>query len=201
MKKLVFIIALISGSFVSFSQNNAIIPEKPIEESKFSFGIKGGFGHSFIEPYSNTEFTPSWDAGLSAVFSPFVHWGFGIDAVYSTEGAKFSNGENSYLTRLNYVRIPVKAIYFFNKYEYDFRPKVGIGPTVGFLTNGSENTGFKKTDLGATITAGFNYRLMRAVWLNIDASYYQGLMDSYKYNSETDLNGNVRANVGISVGF
>ncbi|MEO6306132.1 MAG: outer membrane beta-barrel protein [Bacteroidia bacterium] len=202
MKKLVLIFAFISGAFVSFSQSNLNkIPSDPIEESKFSFGIKGGFGHSFIVPYKNTEFMPSWDAGLSAVYSPFVHWGFGLDAIYSAEGAKFTSVENSYVTNLNYVRIPVKVIYFFNEYKNDFRPKVAIGPTVGFLTNAKDNPGFTKTDFGANASLGFNYRLLRAVWLSVDGTYYQGLIDSYTLNNENDLNGNVRLDVGINIGF
>lgn len=201
MKKFVVILAIATVSLRSFSQNNTIIPEKPIEESKFSFGIKGGFGHSFLIPYKGNVFMPSWDAGLSAVYSPFMHWGFGLDAVYSAEGVKFENSETTSITNLNYVRVPLKAIYFFNKYENDFRPKVAIGPTIGFLTNSKDNPGFNKTDLGGNVSAGFNYRLLRAVWLSVDANYFQGFTDVYKANSETDLNGNIRLDVGINIGF
>ncbi|MBL7911293.1 MAG: PorT family protein [Bacteroidia bacterium] len=202
MKKLTLVLAIVTGSMASFSQNNnSIIPPDPIEQSKFSFGVTGGFGHSFLIPYSKPSFMPSWNAGLSAIFSPFVHCGFGIDALYSTEGVKFNNPEYTSVTHLNYVRVPLKVIYFFREYEKDFRPKVAIGPTIGFLTNSSENPGFNKTDLGANASLGFNYRLLRAVWLNMDASYYQGFIDAYKGNAVKDLNGNARLNVGLSFGF
>ncbi|MBL7921796.1 MAG: PorT family protein [Bacteroidia bacterium] len=202
MKKITILLAFVLTAVISYSQNNnSIIPPKPIEQSKFSIGVKGAFGHSFLMPYSNPSFMPSWDAGMSAIYSPFEHLGFGIDGTYSREGVKFETPEYTSETELNYVRVPVKVIYFFRDYEKDFRPKVAIGPTIGFLTNKGENAGYNKTDIGANASLGFNYRLLRAVWLNLDASYYQGLTDVYKSNNEKDLNGNVRLNLGLSFGF
>lgn len=201
MKKII-ILAFVSVWVTSYSQNNnTIIPPQPIEQSKFSIGVKGAFGHSFLMPYSDPSFMPSWDAGLSAIFSPFEHLGFGIDGTYSREGVKFKTLEYTSTTELDYIRVPVKVIYFFREYENDFRPKVAIGPTIGFLTNKGENSGYNTTDFGANASLGFNYRLLRGVWLNMDASYYQGLTDIYKLNNEKDLNGNVRLNLGLSFGF
>ena len=202
MKKLTLLLALVSGSLASFAQNNNDkIPPAPIEESKFSLGVKGGFGHSFLIPYNNYKFMPSWDAGLSAVYSPYVHFGFGLDATYSEEGSKLEMSDYTNTIDLNYVRIAPKAIYFFRAYEMDFRPKISLAPTVGFLTNSADAEGFKKVDFGASASVGFNYRLVRAIWLSVDASYYQGLIDSYEPNNETDLNGNARLDVGLNFGF
>ncbi len=202
MKKLSLFLALVSGPFISFSQNNnGKIPPAPIEESKFSFGVKGGFGHSFITPYNNYKFMPSWNAGISVVYSPFAHWGYGMDVMYSEEGARFGNAEQSYTTHLNYIRIPVKAIYFFRPYEADFRPKLALAPTVGFLTNHSQQPQYNTFDFGVAGTLGFNYRMVRAIWLSVDATYYQGLIDNFDYNNVNDLNGNIRLDVGVNFGF
>lgn len=202
MKKLFILLTFAYASAVGYSQsNNSIIPPDPIEQSKFSIGVKGAFGHSFLMPYSKPSFMPSWDAGLSAIYSPFEHLGFGLDATYSREGVKFETPEYISTTELDYIRVPVKVIYFFRDYDKDFRPKVAIGPTIGFLTNKGDNSGYNTTDIGANASLGFNYRLLRAVWLNMDASYYQGLTDVYKSNNEKDLNGNVRLNLGLSFGF
>jgi len=202
MKKVIILLALISATIGTQAQtNNDIIPPKPIDQSKFSLGFKGAFGHSFLMPYSKPSFMPSWDAGLAAIYSPYEHVGFGLDAVYSAEGVRFENPEYTSETNLNYVRVEPKLIYFFRAYEKDFRPKVSISPAMGFLVNGSDNSSFKTFDIGAKGTIGFNYRLLRAVWLNIDGSYYQGLRDIYQNNSEKDLNGNVRLNLGMSFGF
>jgi outer membrane protein W len=202
MKKLFILLTFAYASAVGYSQsNNSIIPPDPIEQSKFSIGVKGAFGHSFLMPYSKPSFMSAWDAGLSAIYSPFEHLGFGLDATYSREGVKFETPEYISTTELDYIRVPVKVIYFFRDYDKDFRPKVAIGPTIGFLTNKGDNSGYNTTDIGANASLGFNYRLLRAVWLNMDASYYQGLTDVYKSNNEKDLNGNVRLNLGLSFGF
>lgn len=181
--------------------NNTIIPVQPIGQSKFSLGVIGGFGHSFVIPYQDYTFNSSWNAGLSAVFSPWSHWGIGMDAVYSSEGSAIQKNDLTYSYQLDYIRVPVKAIYFFNKYENDFRPKIAFGPSLGFLVNEAGSTNANTFDLGANLAAGFNYRLMRAVWLNADLNYYQGFLDVYSSNSLNEKNGNVRLNLGLSFGF
>lgn len=202
MKKLTLLLALVSGSFMSQAQNNNdIIPPKPIEESKFSFGVKGGFGHSFIIPYSNYQFMPSWNAGLSAVYSPFVHWGFGLDVAYSEEGMKLQDSEGTSEISLNYLRLPLKGIYFFRPYEADFRPKIALAPTFGFLLNGSDHPAYTTFDFGGSATLGFNYRLVRAIWLSVDATYYQSVTDHLIGNGVNDLNGNARLDIGLNFGF
>ncbi|MES2763756.1 MAG: outer membrane beta-barrel protein [Bacteroidota bacterium] len=207
MKTLAFTIALFGSTICLSQSNNDIVPSEPIKQSEFSLGLKGGFGHSFIIPYSNYTFNSSWDAGISATYSPWQHFGFGLDALYSQEGGAFIYHTNRETpkeirtTTLNYVRVPVKVIYFFNTYEHDFRPKISVGPTVGFLMNEVNASNANFLDVGANATLGFNYRLARAVWFNADASYYQGLTDIYDTNTENDYNGNLRLDLGISLGF
>jgi hypothetical protein len=43
--------------------------------------------------------------------------------------------------------------------------------------------------------------LARAIWFNADASYYHGFIDAYNGNAENDYNGNIRLDLGISLGF
>ena|SRR6218665_2187681 len=208
MKTLSIFIALACMSLAGYSQNNnnGIEPPKPIDQSKFSIGFKGGYGHSFITPYQKPMFFHSWDAGISAVYAPWQHWGIEADAIYSEEGAKFkhrASSEDHEQTRvvfLDYIRVPVKAVYFFNTYENDFRPKVTLGPTVGFLIDETNSRNASAVDFGATATLGFNYRLAKAVWLNVDADYYQGLVDVYP-GSDNNMMGNLRLNMGVNFGF
>jgi outer membrane protein W len=201
MKTLTLITALLTVGICAAQTNNDKIPAEPIKQAPFSIGLKGGFGHSYIMPYSNYTFNSSWDAGIAATYAPWKHWGIGLDATYSSEGASFNYMDNVLTTKLDYVRVPVKAIYFFKTYENDFRPKITLGPTVGFLVNQTNTTNANFLDLGGNVTLGFNYRLLRAVWLNADVSYYQGFLDAYPGNRETDLNGNIRLDLGICVGF
>ncbi|HOZ87545.1 MAG TPA: hypothetical protein PL029_07295, partial [Bacteroidia bacterium] len=73
MKKISLFIALAFGALLSVAQNNnTILPPDPIRQSNFSIGITGGYGHSFLVPYRNYAFNSSWNAGLSAVYSPWV---------------------------------------------------------------------------------------------------------------------------------
>lgn len=202
MKKISLLLTALSLTLAIRAQtNNDKIPSEPIRQSRFSLGVKGGFGHSFLMPYSNYEFNPSWNAGLSAVISPWEHWGVGVDVNYSAEGATFDYGDHTIQNNLDYLRVPLKAIYFFRTYEMDFRPKISLGPTVGFLVNDPNTLKANSFDLGGTFNVGFNYRLIRAVWLTVDAGYYQGFLDVYDANTDTDLNGNMRLDVGVSFGF
>lgn len=201
MKKFIFAIAIFTSGLCIAQNNNTIIPVQPIEQSKFSLGIVGGFGHSFVVPYQDYTFNASWNAGLSAVFSPWTHWGIGMDAVYSSEGSALQRNDVTYNYQLDYIRVPIKAIYFFNTYERDFRPKITLGPSLGFLVNEVNSTNAATFDLGANLSVGFNYRLMRAVWFNADVNYYQGFLDTYSGNSLNEMNGNVRLNLGLSFGF
>jgi len=209
MKKITLLIALASTTLIGYSQdNNAKIDSPdPVKTSPFSIGFKGGFGHSFQVPYSNTVFCPSWDAGISAIYSLREHWGVGLDLLYSKEGVKFkytnpvTKQENTTHVELDYVRIPGSIIYFFGTYANDFRPKVAIGPSLGILVSEKNSVNAASIDLGAQATLGFNYRLAKAIWLNVDATYYQGFLDVYSNNNDNDWNGNVRLNAGVNFGF
>jgi hypothetical protein len=210
MKKIIILISCISTALSSFSQNNNNIdPPVPAEQSVFSIGPQGGFGHSYITPCEGGKFQPSWDAGISAVYAPGVHWGIELDIRYSAEGRKFERtikrGDAYYtetsVAQLNYWRIPLKGVYFFRTYEHDFRPKITLGPTIGFLTSQINSVGAKSVDFGANASLGFNYRLVRAIWLTADVNYYQGFVDVYENTSDKELNGNVRLDLGVSFGF
>jgi hypothetical protein len=202
MKKLTVLISFLSCSLMHAQNNNTIDPPLPAEQSVFSIGPQGGFGHSFIMPFAGAKFQPSWDAGVAMIYSPCVHWGTELDIRYSVEGAKFKDVENvTSVTDLRYIRIPLKAVYFFRKYEDDFRPKITFGPTVGFLTEQINSRGARSTDFGVNASLGFHYRLVRAIWLTADANYYQGLLDVYAATSEKERNANIHLDIGISFGF
>lgn len=203
MKKLILLGCYLGLTLTVVSQNNnSIDPPVPAEQSVFSIGPQGGFGHSFIMPYAGAKFQRSWDAGIAAIYSPCVHWGVELDVRYSAEGGKFEDSEGiTSVTGLRYVRVPLKAAYFFRKYENDFRPKIALGPTVGFLTEQINSSGAKSVDFGVNASLGFHYRLVRAIWLTGDVNYYQGLVDVYDATTEKELNGNVRFDLGVSFGF
>jgi len=202
MKKVMIIATVMGIGFISKAQT-------------VSFGPTGGFGHSWItNSAGDTKFNPAWNAGVSLVYSSLNHFGFGADVKYSAEGNKVDQAGITNTMNTNYVRVPLKAIYFFGKQSDAVRPKISAGPTFGFLTNASEvssdegvkvktdvTDNIKGFDFGVNAAAGLNFRVAQRTWLNTDVAYYQGLTDITKNTSTTKRNGNVGVNVGLLVGL
>ncbi|HET6224866.1 MAG TPA: outer membrane beta-barrel protein, partial [Bacteroidia bacterium] len=203
MKKIILLGCAVVITTLAFAQNNNNIdPPVDVKQSVFSLGAQGGFGHSYLTNIPNKKFQPSWDAGLVAIYSPGVHWGVELDVRYSAEGVKYEDlspdRENTIFLR--YIRVPLKATYFFRKYENDFRPKISLGPDFGFLTEEVNSTGVNSFDFGLNASIGFHYRIVRAIWFTADVNYYQGLLDNYDATDVNELNGDVRLDLGLSFG-
>lgn len=189
MKKILLIAGLVF-SLKGISQNLSVGP------------VVGG-QHAFITPYSDWRFNPEWNAGLSLTYSTMEHWGYGLESKYSREGARFQNSEGiTSGVLLEYIRVPLKAMYFFNDYGQSIRPKVTLGPSLGFLINGKDLAPtVNKFDIGANASAGINFRLATDIWLNTDLNYYQGFRKINPGISTTEWNSNVGVNCGVTFGF
>ena len=202
MKKAMIIVAVLGIGMVSKAQ-------------RLTLGPTGGFGHSWI---SNTngegKFNPAWNAGLSLIYSTNTNWGIGADVKYSAEGNKVDQAGVANTINTNYVRVPLKAIYFFGKQGDAVRPKISAGPTFGFLTNANTavtdegvkvktdiSDNIKGFDFGVNAAAGLNIKVANRTWLNTDVAYYQGLTDITKSTNTTQRNGNIGVNVGLLVGL
>ena len=148
-----------------------------------------------------------WNAGVIFVYSTKTHFALGADLKYSAEGYeyKLSGFENKVNVHLNYLRLPVRAIYFFGKYGDYVRPKVFIGLTPGLLVSAKSNDqdvkdGVNSFDLGAHAGAGINIRLASAMWLNTDVTYYHGFLD-FGNGDKSILNSNLGINIGVAFGI
>lgn len=201
MKKLLLCFTLICGNSLLSQTNFDKEAIEPIGNSKFTIGSKGGYGHAFLFPYKNCIYQSSWNVGLSMVCAFGEHVGINIDGVFSSEGARFRSVDIRSRLKLEYLRVPLRAVLFLRKYENDFRPKFGAGPCIGFLQNSEEQPLVNKIDWGGSVTVGFHYRLLRGFWLTGDLNYYQGFYDVIKSNQEKDCNGNLRVEIGLMVGF
>ncbi len=208
MKKIITLVSCMVVSFSLFSQNeNTTTNNNSIasaaEQSVFSLGVHGSFGHSYITSVGDSKFDPSWGAGIAAIYAPWVHFGVETGVRYSAEGCRISTplygGTSS--TLLQYIRVPVKAVYFVGPYANDFRPKFSIGPVIGFLTNEGKIVRATSVDFGATASVGFHYRVAKAIWFTTDLNFYQGFVDTFKITSDKNLNGNLRLDVGLNFGF
>lgn len=180
---------------------------------EFSLGPTIGLNNSWIDEVpGDNEALLGLNAGLTLVYSTEEHWGVGLDLKYSGEGMKTKLRGETATTRLNYVRIPIKLIYFFNNFGNDFRPKIYVGPSLGILAGGETKlflpSGtakvdskdlYEDVDLGLLFGTGFNYRIASGTWLNVDLAYGHGFTDIAKTGDA--YNRNFSLNVGLAWGL
>jgi outer membrane protein W len=202
MKKAMIIVAILGVGLISKAQT-------------VSFGPTGGFGHSWITNSSGDgQFNPAWNVGVSLVYSSRSNFGLGADVKYSAEGNKVTENGVTSTINTNYVRVPLKLIYFFGSPNSAVRPKISAGPTLGFLTGANSavsdqgvkvktdiTDNIKSFDFGVNAAAGLNFRVAPRTWLNTDIALYQGLTDITKSNNSTQHNGNIGVDVGLLFGL
>ncbi|MES2554505.1 MAG: porin family protein [Bacteroidota bacterium] len=206
MKKILTIAAALFAYTAAFSQE---APEKPRPTKVLSIGPSVGFGHTGIRNTVGTDlFKPSWSAGLIINYSTSEHVGFAADVLYSIEGAlvEDADGMETDVT-LQYVRVPLKFAYFFGDFEDNLRPKVTIGPSMGFLIDAESDhetdgitdvqASYEPFDLGLNASIGFNWKLAKSIWLNTDLNYYTGITEI----SAGQHNSNFGLKVGLAFGL
>lgn len=105
----------------------------------------------------------------------------------------------SYSVKLHYAEAPVILSWFFNDDKKRFRPSIGAGITPAFLVKGVRlsqyndlsngyatdvmredlNKKFNRWDVGATGTAGVNYKMKNRSWLSARIGYSVGQLPLY----------------------
>jgi outer membrane protein W len=171
-------------------------------QSKFSLGPTAGFGSTTISNLNNSKFKAAAAVGLSSVYSAAEHFGIGLDVKYSFEGAKTSTPEMEW--DIHYLRIPLKAIYFFGDYGNKVRPKIFAGPSFGILSSSKVNdvdvkSSTESFDFGALGGVGLNIRMVKNTWFNTDLTYTHGIKE---VNPTADYsNRNLMLNVGVNFGL
>jgi outer membrane protein W len=187
---------------------------------KTSLGITSGFGHSWLtnNDAGDVKFNPSWNAGLCFLYRINKNFGLGADIKYSTEGNKyvykpqsidFSPPTITQWSNFNYVRIPLKFIYFIGNKEHKIQPKLYLGPDIGLITTRSitqkiagekskagAQAYYKIGDIGFTTGAGLNFKLSKTAFLSTDVAYYNGFTNIAKLDKDIH-NRNIQLNVGL----
>lgn len=174
--------------------------------------VLGGGGNWVGNMGGTTYLMPSANMGVSLIYARDEHWGWGGQLTIASGGYKKSYGGNRASVTSDYLRLPLRAYYFFNSYKDRVRPKLFLGPEVGvklaehdnFGVAGADiakarNTGPLRTmDAGLNAGGGVNILVQKATWFNLDLGYYQGLTDAVK-----DAAGryNVNHNLGIQAGL
>jgi hypothetical protein len=205
MKKMSFVIVAVMFFSAARSQN-------------LSLGPTVGFGHSWLSLSENdgfkNKFHSSYNIGGKLVYSFVSSWGISADVKYSSEGGTKELddvGNTKYDYRLNYIRIPLQGIYFFEQLGDRARPKISLGPSFGFLIGGEskQNGGggvnsiaskdlFSGFDFGLNAAIGCNIRVGKATWLNTDITYYHGFSNIAEDGGDLKVR---NRGLGINVGL
>ena len=206
MKKIITIVAVLFTYTAAFSQEMAENKTKT-----FSIGPSIGFGHAAVRNTVGMElFKPSWTAGVILNYSTSENVAFAADVLWSMEGSLVERRRDGVQTDLSlqYIRVPLKFAYFFGDVTDDFRPKVTIGPSMGFLidakseTEGGSKADVRKSyqdfDLGGIASIGFNWKMAENIWLNTDLNYYTGFTAIHLANQ---YNTNYGLRVGLAFGL
>ena len=196
-----------------------------------SFGPVLGFDHSGVTNGTmkdavnvKSKFNPTFHAGFGLIYAKHANWGFGGEVLFSKEGFKkeitdirFGEGYEE-TNSVGYIRVPLRAYYFFGQYKQKIRPKIYAGPSFGvkimddqkieaisgttmpILTDLDHVSNFNTFDLGLQAGVGLNVTLSRAIWLNLDLNYYQGLLDAIDDNAVYKTGYNMNQSLGLQVG-
>ncbi len=196
MKKFVFVLATIS----------VFALEKAEAQENVSFGPIVGVNFSKLTGntiYNDWKTGPT--LGLFINYSGESRFGINGQLLYSRIGGESSIGASK--GNLDYIQIPIMGTYYLNGRGNQFRPKLMLGPYIGFLTKASNESGvsinpegavrpYKNVDAGAAMGLGFNYAIGRKVWLNADLRYNLGL--AQVMNTVADVHNRTW---GINAGF
>lgn len=193
------------------------------QQRGFAISDKVMIGHSWTVGNRSDAFKqafhPTVQVGRSALFNVSDNVGIGIGSFFSTEGFTFKSDNNTEggkaVQRMNYIRLPLNAIFTFGDQANRVRPRIGIGGLVGFLVGGKSYlldedeeafVGFKttkimstKVDAGASGLLGVTIRITNGLYVNHDISYYHGLVEN-KYEDDAASSFTHR-NIGVSMGF
>lgn len=180
----------------------------------FSIGPRAGINFATLTNTDNKEANIGLVAGITSTYSINTRTGLTFDALYSQEGVQ-TNSSPTFQTDLDYLRLALAFDLFFLEQENSFRPKIYVGPTLGFLLsaetgledndNGTDvKDNFKNTDFGLVVGLGFNYRLGNNTWLNVDGRFLPGLTDIIENKpsgADAIHNQNFQFSVGIAFGL
>jgi hypothetical protein len=201
-------------------------------DAEWKFGPRVGVNIANFSDVDDSKARTGLVAGGYLVYSFHEHFGISLDLLYSMEGAKYKStfvtpgitirAENT--TTLSYLRAPLLLNIFFGELGNPIRPKLMVGPDLGFLmsvkeesestteqngqttvtsTSSTSKDGYNTTDFGAVAGAGVNIRLADRLWLDTDIRYYIGATEVFE-NSTGDVkpkNQHLQLSVGIGIGL
>ena len=211
-----FLFALLLVATISFS-----ITFSSQAQTTTSLGIKGGvnlanFRGEDVEDYDNRT---AFNLGLVLNYSVAEKVGLSLEADYSSQGALLKGGNinvgginigaDDNTVKLDYIRTTLLFNYFMGTSEMTIRPKLFVGPYLGFLMNAQSKSGdgdytdapdgtIKGTDFGGSFGAGLHLMLGERMWLTPDVRYNLGLSNIYDDDNISGRNGVLSVNLGLT---
>jgi hypothetical protein len=178
-----------------------------ISGQTLSIGPVVGANFMTVSNITNSKTLAGLSLGGFGNYSINEHVGINAKLLYSQMGTGLENSQN--LVRLNYIQLPLSAVYFFGDTGNKVRPKLFAGPYASYLLNAEDNNGNKivypngedfylKTDIGGIIGAGLNFIIADRKWLNIDATYSSSFNSIVDAANSSNKNTGFQLNAGIS---
>jgi hypothetical protein len=187
-----------------------------------SMGPIAGFNHTWMtDAGPNRVFNPGATLGGRVTYSFNPHWAVGADLIGSWEGVKtkvdFPTNSTAVDADLVFLRLNPRMSYFFGELGDRVRPNLFGGTSFGVLAGGKTKTTIASSNEGPVITdkvkstdnyntfdaglfagVGINYRIGKAIWLNTEAMYNNGLVDLTKSDNSWSASRGVAFNVGVT---
>jgi hypothetical protein len=154
--------------------------------------VKAGLNISniHVQNSSNPDSKASFHIGALAHIHLNQQWAVQPEIMYSGQGYKQVIGNTDYITRLNYINIPVLAQFMFAE---GFR--LETGPQLGLLAAAHTKVNKVSTDIkdnfkGADFSWAFGFGYLSSVGLGVDARYNLGIANINDVSS-TNVNNRV----------
>ncbi|MGR3811140.1 porin family protein [Jiulongibacter sp. NS-SX5] len=170
-----------------------------------SWGPMAGINGSTLVDMPLNIYKPGVNFGAFLNYSNRERTGLKVEAMYSQMGTKFDGFEDK--IEMHYVQVPVYGVWYLNDRGNNFRPKLMVGPYLGFLLNatGSNTTdnnftteNFNTVDFGGKGAVGFNWKFSPRVWLNSEFYFGGSFANIYSTDIINVKNTNFGVNAGLS---
>jgi hypothetical protein len=218
MKKLLLMAGMVLLIQIQDTQAQSTSRAANSGRSQFtSLGPVAGVGMSWVGNMGgNMMMLPAYNVGIGLVYARNEHWGWGGQLTLAQEGYYMDYGTYRMAATPLYLRMPLRAYYFFGDYRNTVRPKVYLGPSFAAKLSEKDKTyndneaiainrsvsTFRNFDAGLNVGAGINILVARSTWLNMDLGYYQGFTDALKDpEDQYNTNQNLGFNIGLLFGI
>ncbi|MCB9065167.1 MAG: PorT family protein [Chitinophagales bacterium] len=163
----------------------------------------------------NYKATTGQTFGLSGGYNFNKHLGVAVEAMYSFEGQKFEVNNNTFKTKLSYVKVPVLFTYNTNP-EAKIMFTAKAGPQIGMLTRATlknddgdvlikdNKDNYENITFGAVAGAGARMNIAKNLYLDaalrLDGNFTNSEVESFN-EANVERAKSYNMNAGLEVGI